>query len=430
MESCEPWYIRIGRPLVFGAFRLGAWRLLGGYCGDVSSMRLVDRVFWAFKRETPLRGRRRPRRLLAHRLRAGRTELVSDIAAPREVALVFVGDIMPLAAPSADAVSKVELGTGVAELFSADVMLANLEGPVGDQEPDAPAVLGLFADAPRLVMTPAELQMHRGYLSGDTVVMSTANNHAWDLGVEGIKRTIDELELVRTVAVGTGRTPAEAGHRIIAAAGLTIGLAPFTFGTNGLGGAAGEADLVNVVPLNQWRDARGVDRVTDAVRGCRAAGCDLVIVSLHWGLEFEWFPVEQQIRIARRLVDAGADVVWGHHPHVIQPTELYPVHSPDRTGLIMYSTGNLVTPVLSTHSRLSLAVRVTVTASAGGNRAKIQAVNLIPMVFSEAGGPGAYRLDRLDVLASESSGDLARTDIADIVRHLRVTVPHGAPSSP
>ncbi|GIH03441.1 hypothetical protein Rhe02_15080 [Rhizocola hellebori] len=416
MESCEPWYIRIGRPLVFGAFRLGAWRLLGGYSGDVASMRLVDRVFWAFKRETPLDGRRRPRRLLAGRLRAGLTELVADTAAARDISLVFVGDIMPLDA-FADTASKVELGPGVAELFRADVMLANLEGPIGDQDPDAPAVTGLFADAPRLAMTPAELQMHRGYLGADTVVMSTANNHAWDLGVEGITRTVDELEQVRAVPVGTGRTAAQTGHRVVTVAGLTIGLVPFTFGTNGLGGSPDEAGLVNVVPLNQWRNTDVVDQVANAVRACRAAGGDLVIASLHWGLEFEWFPVEQQIRTARRLVEAGADVVWGHHPHVIQPVELYP-GSPERTGLIMYSAGNLVTPMLSAHSRLSLAVRVT------ASRAGIRAIDLVPMVFSEADGPGAYRLDRLDVLAEQAPAD---SDVAEIVRHLRVTVP---PSSP
>jgi hypothetical protein len=107
---------------------------------------------------------------------------------------------------------------------------------------------------------------------------------------------------------------------------------------------------------------------------------------------------------------------------VIQPAELHPVGSADRTGLIMYSTGNLVTPVLTAHSRLSLAVRVT--ASVGGGRAAVRVVDLVPMVFSEADGPGAYRLDRLDVLAEQAPGG---SEIDDIVRHLRVTVPSSSP---
>nr|AGS49684.1 hypothetical protein [uncultured bacterium esnapd14] len=416
MAGCEPWYIRIGRPLVFGVFRLGAWRLLGRYTGDVASMRLADRVLWAYKREEPLRGRRRPRRMLARTLPAGRTKLAAAATPEHEISLLFVGDIMPLT-PFAETPSKVELGRGVGELFAADVLLANLEGPVGDREPQEPAATtGLFADAPRLVMTPGELEMHRGYLSGGTVVVSTANNHAWDLGTDGVHRTLDELKRVGAVPVGTGRTPDEAVHQNITVAGLTIGLVPFTFGTNGLGGGPGDGGLVNVAPLNEWGNAHGADQVVRAVRACRAAGCDLVVVSLHWGLEFEWFPSEHQIRLARNLVEAGADVVWGHHPHVIQPAELHQVGTSGRTGLIMYSTGNLVTPVLTAHSRLSLAVRAT------AGTAGLRAVELVPMVFSAGAAPGAYRLDVL--------GNADIPDAADIVRHLRVTVPHGALHAP
>jgi poly-gamma-glutamate synthesis protein (capsule biosynthesis protein) len=346
----------------------------------------------------------------------------------RGVSLLFVGDIMPLT-PFSDGPSKVELGAGVAELFRTDVLLANLEGPIGDDEPDIPTAMGLFADAPRLVMTPAEWEMHRGYLSGDTVVVSTANNHAWDLGAEGITRTLDELGRLQSVGVGTSHTPSAAeGYRTISAAGITIGLVPFTFGTNGLGGTSDNVDMVNVASLNEWRNARGADRVVDAVRACREAGCDVVVASLHWGLEFEWFPVEQQIRTARRLVEAGADVVWGHHPHVIQPAELYAAGSSGRTGLIMYSTGNLVTPVLTVHSRLSLAVKVT--AGTDGSSTALQRVELVPMVFSAANGTGAYRLDRLDMLAAEPSPVLDGQDVARIVAHLRVTMPDGLPKSP
>ena len=63
---------------------------------------------------------------------------------------------------------------------------------------------------------------------------------------------------------------------------------------------------------------------------------DVVVVSLHWGIEYTEQPTEEQKRLARRLIDAGASLVLGHHPHTVQPVERY------HGGLIAYSLGNFV----------------------------------------------------------------------------------------
>jgi poly-gamma-glutamate synthesis protein (capsule biosynthesis protein) len=75
----------------------------------------------------------------------------------------------------------------------------------------------------------------------------------------------------------------------------------------------------------------------DAVRAARAElGADFVVVSVHWGTEFEAHPAPGQIEAAHLLVDAGADLVLGHHPHVLQDIERY------HGGVIAYSLGNFV----------------------------------------------------------------------------------------
>ncbi len=90
-----------------------------------------------------------------------------------------------------------------------------------------------------------------------------------------------------------------------------------------------------------WRSSGPSDvvdrRILDDVR---AAGtqCDLLVVSLHWGVEGASYPSPRQIRLGRQLVDAGASVVLGHHPHVVQGIERY------RGGLIAYSLGNFQFP--------------------------------------------------------------------------------------
>jgi poly-gamma-glutamate synthesis protein (capsule biosynthesis protein) len=82
------------------------------------------------------------------------------------------------------------------------------------------------------------------------------------------------------------------------------------------------------------------ERAIAAVREA-AAGADAVVVSLHWGVEYEPQPRPQDVELAHALADAGALVVLGHHPHVLQPVELY--RRPDgRTAVIAYSLGNFV----------------------------------------------------------------------------------------
>ena len=76
------------------------------------------------------------------------------------------------------------------------------------------------------------------------------------------------------------------------------------------------------------------DKITEAIRDLKKGGCDLVIFAPHWGVEGTYHPTEVQTDLAHRAVDAGADIVWGSHPHVLQPVERY------HGGIIYYSLGN------------------------------------------------------------------------------------------
>lgn len=419
MANCEPWYVRVGRPPVFAAFRLGAWRLLGGYTGDSATMGLLDQAFWAYKRENPLTGRRGARRLLADALSVGRHP-VGGSAEHATATMVFLGDIMPLR-PFCETMPKVELAPEVTSALGADALFANLEGPVGDAAAAGDGG-GLLGGAPRLAMTDAELAVHLEYLraSEGSLVMATANNHAWDLGVEGVRRTVETLRRRGVTAAGTWTTADHAADFVVAAVGRhRVGVVPFTFGTNGLHGPAQDRAMVNVAGLNERDVGAAGDRLEAAIREARSAGSGLVVVSLHWGLEFEWYPTERQIGLARRLVDAGADIVWGHHPHVIQPVEVRKRRANHGAGVIVYSAGNLITPVLTPHTRLSVAVRVGVVCA--GDHLRVHDVEVIPLVLSPGQRCDHYRLDTL-------AGMTDRADAAVITDHLRVPIPSPRPS--
>ena len=78
-----------------------------------------------------------------------------------------------------------------------------------------------------------------------------------------------------------------------------------------------------------------LEKITQRIQLLRQEeGCDLVIVSLHWGREIQSTPQNWQFTYARKIIDAGADVIWGHHPHILQQMQFY------RGKPIFYSTGN------------------------------------------------------------------------------------------
>jgi len=158
-------------------------------------------------------------------------------------------------------------------------------------------------------------------------IVSLANNHGLDCGRLGLLETMHYLEKVGIACVGAGSTLAESAQpTIVDVKGLKIAL----LGRNALypEGVWFRPDAANVALL----DPETIEaEVADA-----AGRADVVVVSLHWGIEYRKQPQPEQVEMARKLIDAGADLVLGHHPHVTQSVERY------HGGTIAYSLGNFL----------------------------------------------------------------------------------------
>jgi poly-gamma-glutamate synthesis protein (capsule biosynthesis protein) len=203
----------------------------------------------------------------------------------------------------------------------ADLAFGNLETPVAPAS-GRPGVPFQF-NAPESL--PAALRA-----SGFTV-LSTANNHAFDQGPRGVGETLDRLRAEHLVVIGSGadRPQAEA-TQMIERQGLQIAFLGFT-------------DVFNI-DLNHratepWVRPLDLEPALQAVREARARA-DLVVVSVHWGNEYQHQPTKRQRDIARALATAGCDVLLGHHPHVLQPVEL--LEAGGRRVLVAYSLGNFI----------------------------------------------------------------------------------------
>jgi poly-gamma-glutamate synthesis protein (capsule biosynthesis protein) len=200
-------------------------------------------------------------------------------------------------------------------LDGADLLVGNFEGTFTDR--------GEPLDKTYTFRAPPELA--EGLAAAGFDLVNLANNHSADFGEISLLDTLDALAAVGVARFGAGLDDTEAyAATTIEVRGQRIAF----LGFSDIGGAQPAAPGVPGV-------ATAGERVEASIAAARAAA-DYVVVSFHWGFEYTTEVTERQRNLAHLAIDAGADVVLGHHPHILQATERY------RDGLILYSLGNFV----------------------------------------------------------------------------------------
>jgi poly-gamma-glutamate synthesis protein (capsule biosynthesis protein) len=201
-------------------------------------------------------------------------------------------------------------------LLGSDIAFINLESPFSDRGP--------YRDGGLIFHAPPE--MIAGLEMAHIAVASTANNHTRDCGPHGVEFTIAWLRQHGIQPLGTSESEAKT-HRgiILERNGIRFGFLGYTY------------DQQN----GNWRDVDKRIALADPAVLCRDVPelrrrADVVIVSMHHGVEYMPKPSKAQIAFAHAAIDAGATLVIGHHPHVVQAEETY------HGGLIFYSLGNFI----------------------------------------------------------------------------------------
>lgn len=300
-----------------------------------------------------------------------------------------------------------------------DMVFGNLETPI-DTTTKVPSLLPDYAkynSAPGLIRS-----FRRNDGTNIFTALSLANNHAFDMGSAGLAQTIEFLNsegIAATGAVpgtngtaettestkstkstgitgiaGTIDTPETTGHTgyvTIEKGDLRVGFYAAGWGLNDPKAISdGEISMnliAGIAPLNP--DKINLEGIFGVLERMRSDSIDIKILFLHWGYEFELYPDSEIIKIGRALATAGADLVIGSHPHVIQPAEIclfngyelpgtedpnqiyFHTTDPDgvrRKALIFYSLGNFTTTMYTPLCRLGLVSSVTVWKEEGGNR--------------------------------------------------------------
>ena len=191
---------------------------------------------------------------------------------------------------------------------------------------------------------------------------TTANNHCFDCGEQGLVDTLDCLDRRGALHSGTNRSPEEQEDVLIVERnGIKLAMLAYTADMNG--NECPKPCLINEVRFNdEHPDFSLVER---HVRLAKERGADAIIASVHWGWEFEMYPHQNIIQAGHRLTEMGVDVVLGSHPHVSQPMERY-ADANGREHLIIYSLGDFVSyHPLTRNSKLTYVVRFDLVKGRG-----------------------------------------------------------------
>jgi poly-gamma-glutamate capsule biosynthesis protein CapA/YwtB (metallophosphatase superfamily) len=272
-------------------------------------------------------------------------------ACAQQIVLNAVGDIMLAGSGTGTLARKgydYPFAATLHELKAADINVGNLEAPITENGSEFTDKKFRFKTSPK-----ASAALKRAGFS----VLTLANNHMMDFGTIGLQETLRQLDAENILYTGAGgnlasaRKPALLSLKNNKVAFLAYSLtlpAEFYAKSHQAGTAPGFAPF--------YRE--------DIMKA--KSNADFVVVSFHWGEERSTKPKAYQVQAAHQAIDAGADVVIGHHPHVLQGIERY------KNGIILYSLGNFAFGSLSSSSDTSIIARIIFDRG-------IREVELIPL---------------------------------------------------
>jgi poly-gamma-glutamate synthesis protein (capsule biosynthesis protein) len=382
--------------------------------------------YWMYKARKPILLPEKGSRLdeyFASRSNSGVALLPDGFRLERRVTLSAVGDLMNAAGTEN---SKGVLYSGIADLiFDADISFANLESTLTTGE----VIQDDWSadETPKINASPAQFDALKGHEGRHFTVLQTANNHILDCGMEGFDTTHDILEAEGILYVGTNRRPEDHERSLIVEKnGLKIGFVAATYGVNCKPYPGGRTWLVNHVRFHAGDAAVDLSLLERQIEWCRSAGCDFVVVALHWGPEHEMYPWPNQLDIAHSLAESGADAIIGHHAHNPHPYEIYRTRrDPDHVVPIFYGLGNISSIVAAPHNATSLVLNMTVAKGVYDGKSKtfIEGFSLTPVIQMEEGEEALQlRIHRLDKLLADATDPQTRAYLGQAAAYVDIAL--------
>ncbi|UFW71360.1 CapA family protein [Bradyrhizobium sp. WU425] len=381
---------------------------LEGAATDRAEMNDIDRAYWFYKCANPVT---RTSKDVSDTLFLNDSSIVKlpdRFEKSKSVTMSAVGDLIQANGLEH---SKDLLFDGIEDVvFGKDISFANYESPVAEEA----VVRDAIGDGRSATMccSAAQYSTLTQHMGKRFSVLNLANNHALDLGIEGLNATQTLCSQNGILDIGAPRCVEEYGKgRLLTKLGINIGFVSATFGLNARQLPAGHGHRVHVSRLVSKHVPADLELLKSQIRDCKEQGSDFIVASVHWGFEHEFFPRLSQIEAAHALVEEGVDLLLGHHPHVIQPIEYYRTQrDPNRVATIAYSSGSLTWDwCTAPHLILSIILDIELAKGQidGANRTYIEKCEIVP-VFRSIFYRDDKKLMRIEKLrqhiAAESNG--------------------------
>ncbi|MEG4508136.1 CapA family protein [Microcoleus sp. F6_B4] len=355
----------------------------------------------------------------------------SPIAAPvpaqpksqiEEAKLIAVGDIMMHSTQTRsgyDAKKKTynfdNFFAPVKSILSAgDWVIGNLETPLAGEDAGGYTGYPLF-NAPAQL---ADAAKKAGFN-----ILTTANNHALDRGEKGVIRTIANLRDRKIASTGTATSAAEASRTLISTKNnISLAKLAYTYGTNGIPIPKGKDYLVSLIDEK---------KIVKDIAKARKQGADIIAISLHFGNEYQRQPNTQQKQLVENLLKAGADIILGSHPHVVQPYKIFKFPAKNgktRKAVAIYSMGNFISGQNKKYTDLGVILQVNIRKKFPEKTTEITEVKTHPTWVHRysLNNKLNYRVlplaktvtDKKDPLLAPSQYPVLKRDLQDMNNHL------------
>jgi gamma-polyglutamate biosynthesis protein CapA len=260
----------------------------------------------------------------------------SKICDPQSITMAFAGDVM-LSRGVGNMIQSAGKGDytwpwlKVAnDLRQADITFVNLESQISDKGRPAWARLaGPWFEA--------DPQAVEGLRYAGVDIVSVANNHCFDYGADSLKNSLNNLSRSGIKYTGVGSYEEAYTPTYITAKGKKVAFLAYTNQVYPWYRSSNASTALGINLPSNWGAAwLNYQRLDEGIDKARTDGADIIVVSMHYGVEYDTTPSAAELNFARHAIDRGAHLVIGHGPHVIQPVMNY------KHGVIALSLGNFI----------------------------------------------------------------------------------------
>lgn len=221
-------------------------------------------------------------------------------------------------------------------------------------------------------------------------IMTTANNHTIDKGFSGVTSTLNYLDIAGIAHTGTARDQKEQNTILFKDLnGIQTAFLSYTYGTNGIPVPEGKDFCVNLIDESL---------ILKHINQAKLAGAELIVVSMHWGVEYQTTENAEQKRLAEFLIQNDVDIILGSHPHVLQPMKMVQVETAageKKEGLVIFSQGNFFSNQRDINTRNTAIFNIKVKKSGETDEVTVENVSYVPL-YMGIKAPGTK--DRYEIL--------------------------------